>query len=384
LILKIPLAWFQLTRERVRLLVAIAGIAFADILIFVQLGFRDALVQSAIRLHEQLQADIVLVSPQSNALIDMATFSERRLYQVSGYTGVDSVSPLYLDFALWKNPVTRGARSIMVVGIDPEDKILKIPEVNQNLDQIKLSDVVLFDQDSRADFGPVADLFKEKGPLTTELAGHRIQVNGLFKLGASFAADGNIVTSDNNFLKIFPQREQGSVEIGLIRVEPGADIATVLGNIKSRLPNDVKALSLSEFFVFEQTYWLTRTPIGSIFTFGAVLGFMVGIVIVYQILYSNVADHLPEYATLKAIGYSDRYLLGIVFQEALLLAVLGFIPGFCISWAQYQFLKSVTLLPITMDTNRTILVLGLTILMCTISGAIAVRKLQEADPADIF
>lgn len=382
--MKTPLAWLQLTREKMRLLVAIAGIGFADILMFMQLGFRDALFESNITLHKHLQGDIFLISPQSTSVIAMKSFPSRRLYQTLGFEGVRSLNRVYLDFGLWKNPQTRGTRSILVLGFNPADSTLTLSGVTRNLETIKLPDVVLFDDTSRPEFGAIAQQFNRGEDVTTEVEGRRVRVGGLFTLGASFGADGNIVTSDLNFLRIFPRRAEGLIDIGIVRLEPGAELAEVLKNLRRGLPNDVKILSKEEFVAFEKNYWQAGTPIGFIFTLGTAMGFIVGTVIVYQILFTDVANHLPEYATLKAMGYTDRYLLIVVFQEALILAVLGYFPGFFLASGLYALTKSATNLPMVMTLSRAVMVLILTIIMCSFSGAIAVRKLQAADPADIF
>jgi len=367
-----------------RLFVALAGIGFADILMFMQLGFRDALFDSAVTLHKDLQGEIFLISPQSTATIAMKSFPSRRLYQTLGFDGVKSISPVYMDFALWKNPQTRGTRSILVLGFNPADSVLNVPGVASNLDTIKMPDVVLFDDASRPEFGPIPQEFNQGKDVTTEVASRRIRVGGLFTLGASFGADGNIVTSDLNFLRLYPEREKGLIDIGIIKLEPDADIKEVLKNLKRNLPKDVRILSKEEFIAFEKDYWQTSTAIGFIFALGTGMGFIVGIVIVYQILYTDVTDHLPEYATLKAMGYKNSYLLLVVFQEAIILAILGYFPGLSLALALYNLTKGATNLPIVMSLGRAVMVLILTIIMCCISGAIAVRKLQAADPADIF
>jgi putative ABC transport system permease protein len=382
--MRIPLAWLQLSRERMRLFVALAGIGFADILMFMQLGFRDALFESAVVLHKKLQGDIFLISPQSTSTIAMKSFPTRRLYQTLGFEGIKSISPVYLDFALWKNPETRGTRSILVLGFNPADSVLILPGVTDNLDTLKIADVVLFDDTSRPEFGLVAQEFNAGKDVTTEVGGRRIRVGGLFSLGASFGADGNIVTSDLNFLRLFPSREKGLIDIGIINLNPEADQKAVIKNLKQSLPKDVKILSKEEFIAFEKNYWQTGTAIGFIFTLGTGMGLIVGTVIVYQILYTDVADHLPEYATLKAMGYKNSYLLMVVFQEALILAVLGYLPGCSLAMGLYTLTRSATNLPMAMNIAKAVSVLIMTILMCTVSGAIAVRKLQAADPADIF
>ena len=382
--MKIPLAWLQLSRQKIRLMVAIAGIGFADILMFMQLGFRDALFDSAVTLHKNLEGDIFLISPQSTALIAMKSFPHRRLYQALGFKGVKSISPVYLELALWKNPETRGTRSIMALGFNPTDSILNVPGVKENLDNIKLADVVLFDQASRPEFGPIAKWFKEGKEVYTEVKGRRIKVGGLFTLGASFGADGNMITSDTNFLSLFSQRDKGLIDIGIVKLEAGVSVESVLANMRQSLPQDVRILSKEEFIQVEKHYWQTSTSIGFVFTLGTIMGFIVGIVIVYQILYTDVDDHLPEYATLKAMGYKNSYLLMVVFQEALMLAAVGYVPGFIVASGLYSLTRNATSLPMGMDFAKTTTVLTLTIVMCSVSGAIAVRKLQAADPADIF
>jgi putative ABC transport system permease protein len=382
---RIPLAWLQMTREKIRLLVALAGIAFACILMFMQLGFQDSLLESAIRFHVALKGEIFLVSPQSNALIAMNTFSQRRLYQALGFEGVRAISPVYVGFALWKNPQTRRTRSIFVVGVDPSADLLELPELTPDkLEEIKKADVVLFDRRSRSEFGPIPEWFEAGREVFTEVGNRRVQVGGLFKMGATFGADGTILTSDLNFLRIFPQRERGLVDIGVVQLQPGVDPQPLVQQMRALLPEDVRVLSRAEFIDMEQSYWEEGTAIGFIFGLGVAMGFIVGIVIVYQILYTDVSDHLAEYATLKAMGYTDTYLLGVVFQEAILLAGLGYIPAFALAVLLYDLTANATLLPIAMTFNRAVLVLLLAVSMCFISGAIAVRRLRAADPADIF
>ncbi|MFP4008876.1 MAG: ABC transporter permease DevC, partial [Spirulinaceae cyanobacterium] len=289
--MKTPLAWLQLSHERIRLVIALAGIAFADILMFMQFGFRDALYESAVTLHRKIEGDIFLLSPDSTALIAMDQFSQRRLYQVRGIDGVAEVHPIYLDFAIWKNPITAEPRGIMVIGINPESDILNLNGLKENKNQIKLEDTVLFDSASRPEFGPIPELFQEQGRFTTEAGGRKLTVGGLFELGASFGADGNLISSDINFLRLFENRDRGLIDVGVIELENTANLEVVLAQIRQQLPADVLVFSKEEFIAFEMAYWQESTAIGFIFTLGAGMGFIVGMVIVYQILYTDVANH---------------------------------------------------------------------------------------------
>lgn len=385
---KIPLAWLKLTRKKSRLLAAMAGIAFADVLMFMQLGFQDALYQSNTQLHKSLQGDLFLINPQSQTIAYMESFSRRRLYQARGFDSVESVNSFYVDFIRFKNPETRRNRTILFLGFNPNQQVLKLPGIPENLNKIKLPDVVLLDSASRPEFGTmvIAENLKKGKIVSTEMGGHKIKVGGLFKLGNSFAADGNLIASDLTFLRIFKfkNRNPEKIDLGLITLKPGADTQKVKANLVANLPKDVRVLTKQEFVDFEQEHWSSSTPIGFIFSLGVMMGFLVGAVIVYQILYTGVSDHLAEYATLKAMGYADRYFLGVVLQEALILAVLGYIPGLTLSVFLYYFAQNATLLPIVMNIYRASGVLISTIFMCSIASAFAIVKLRSADPADIF
>jgi putative ABC transport system permease protein len=382
---KTPLSWLQVTREKTRLLVALAGIAFADFIIFTQLGFRDALFDASVLPHYTLDTDLVLVNPQFNTLFAPKIISRDRLYQAERVAGIQSIDPLYIASGQWRNPETKLERTILVFGFDPSRPVFKIPAVNQHLEDLRMLNTVLYDRAGRPEFGPMADLLAKKPEVSVQVNRKEVRVVGIFTLGASFAADGNTITSDSTFLNLFPDRQPYQIDIGLVKLKPGVDASAVKNQLQALYPkNEVVVLTLKEFADREKTYWANGTAIGFIFGLGTAVGFIVGIVIVYQILYSDVSDHLPEYATLKAMGYGDSYLVGVLMQEALILAILGFIPGFVVSLGVYNLAAGATLLPIAMTTERAIEVLIMTIVMCGASGIVAMRRLQTADPADIF
>lgn len=379
-----PLGWLQLSREKSRLLVALSGIAFADVLMFMQLGFQAALYDSNTKLSRALDADIVLVSPQARNTQNLSTFSRRRLYQAKDVPGVKSAEAFYSNIITWKHPDTRKETSIQVIAFKPEQQALNLPEVNQQLDKTKLPDVVLFDRNSRGNYQNAIAQIEQGKVVTTEVERRTITIAGVFSLGASFGADGILVASDQTFLRLFPRREAVSINLGLIKLEPGYNPEQIATALKSHLPNDVRVLTHQQYIEFEESYWKQESPIGFIFGLGTGMAFVVGVVIVYQVLSTDVNSHMKEYATFKAMGYRNQYLLAVVFEEAVILAFLGFIPGFVLPIGLYQLAANATALPISMKLSRAVLVLTLTIIMCTISGAIATRKLQSADPADMF
>jgi putative ABC transport system permease protein len=114
------------------------------------------------------------------------------------------------------------------------------------------------------------------------------------------------------------------------------------------------------------------------------VGFLVGFAIVYQVLFSDVNNHLPQYATLKAIGYSDNYLRRLVLEEAVILSLLGYFPGAALAGALYMLTAQATSLPMHMAGERGLLIFVLTVAMCSFSGLVAMRKLKQSDPADVF
>jgi len=381
---RIPVAWRQLASERLRLAAAVAGITFASMLMLMQLGFREALLQSATLVHDRLDADLVLISPLYQYLVEATSFPDRRLVQALGAEGVEAVAPVYVTLAKWRNPETGRAFLVALIGFDITRPTLTMVDVRDHLGALALPDSVLVDAASRPDIGPVADWVRSGVPVVSEVNGRRVTVAGLFTLGTSFGVNGMIMTSDLNFVRMVPNRPLHMIDIGLIRLASGADPVQVRDHLRSVLPPDVRVLTRQEFADEEQAYWLNTSPVGFIFDLGTTMGLIVGAVIVYQILYTDISDHLPEYATLKAMGFSDRRLIGIVFHEAAILAVLGFLPGLLIAQGLYVMTRTQTNLPMLMTPARIIGVFALTVGMCMGSGALAARRLRSADPAEVF
>ncbi|KKZ14774.1 MAG: ABC transporter [Candidatus Synechococcus spongiarum 142] len=383
---RIPLAWCLLTRQPGRLAVALAGICFAGMLMFLQLGFRDALFDASITIHRLFNADVVLISSTSSSSISMEPFPKRRLFQAASWPEVEGISPVRWGLLVWKNPETGSPRGILAVGFDPDDDVLSLEGLAEQKKSLQLDQRVLYDRLSRPEFGPVEDWLKAGRTVSAEVRNIRVQVDGLVELGTSFGADGNLLTSNRTFNKLLGSADGSgtSIELGLIRLVPGADPKTVATTLKNALPNDIQVLTKQEFLAFEQDYWRSSTNIGFIFNLGAAMGLVVGAVVVYQILFSDVVDHLPEYATLKAMGYSSMDLVTVILQESLLLAGFGYIPAFLAGKGIYGFTRSATSLPIGMSSQMAIFVFAMIFIMCVISGLLAMGKLRDADPAEIF
>lgn len=381
-----PLAWLNLVHDRRRLLTSIGSVAFAVLLMFIFDGFKNALYDSQVQLLRQFNADIIIVSKLKYTMFVPEQFARRRLYQAQTFDGVIAAYPLYTNNADWKNIETRKTRSVRVLAFNPQDPALLLPEVQAQVKRLQAPETVLIDSKSRPELGPITP------GVVTELSNRKVEVVGNYSLGTDFAAgNGNLIMSDQNFLRYFTSvspekdpRSLGTVDIGLIKVAPGASAEALVQAMRQRLPKDVSIHTKQEFIDQELTYWQNSTTIGFVFTLLTSMSFVVGIILVYQILYTDVADHWAEYATLKAMGYRNVFLLGVVVQEALILSILGFIPGFCLSTLLYGATANATGLLMQMTPMRALSICLLTFGMCLVSGILAVRKVQTTDPAEVF
>ena len=380
-----PLGWLQLKAQKLRLVAAVTGIAFAVILIFVQLEFREALFVSAVRYHTAMDYDLAMLSPKTDFMVSSKQFPRGRLYQVLGFDGVESVTAVYMRLVSWRNPADpSNARNILAIGFDPSEPGFSRLLSAEQREAIKIPDQVIFDRRGRDEYGPVREMLDAGQRVSAEINDRRIAIAGMYQVGTSFGLDGGIITSDLNFLRILPTRKKSAIDFGLIKLEPGQDAAEVQARIREAIPMDVRVLTRQEFKDVEVQYWNKTTPIGYIFAFGAVMGLIVGLIIVYQILFSDVQDHLKEYATLKAMGYTHGYLRNVVLQEAIILAVLGFIPGMGIAHLVFTKGADATRLPLEMSVESAAGVFMLTLAMCAGSGLMALRKLRAVDPAEVF
>lgn len=379
---RIPLAWFNLTHDPARLLTSIGGVTFSVLLMLMFTGFKNALYDSQTYLLNQLNADLVIVDTLRNRIAAAETFERTRLYQAQNVEGVSAAYPLYIQLADWRNPETNQIRTVRVLAFNPSHDLLQLPDVQAQAAELRLPDTVLLDQKSRPEVGLLAV------GRSTEIQEQNVQIAGIVTLGTDFSsADGNVITSDRTFFELFRQtrpEQWDAVDVGLVKTAPGADISEIRAKLQAYLPDDVAILSREGFIQRERDYWQKNTSIGFVFTLMTGMGFVVGIVLVYQILYTDVADHWAEYATLKAMGYTNTYLLSVVLQEALLLSVLGFIPGLCIGGLFYATTANATGLLFQLTPGRVGTQFLLTLLMCLVSGIIAVRKVQSTDPAEVF
>lgn len=388
--MRVPLAWKNLIHRPARLVAAISGISFAVVLMFTQTGFRNALLDSTVKVIDDMDADILIINKGMYALPAQQRFSRQRIYQARSCPGVANAYPVYMEayYGRLKRPKHKG-HPIRVLAFDPGTPVFRHQASNHGVRQLDQPGTALIDSKSKAKFG-FADASLKKGDQESfELADRSLRLVGTFSLGTDFANDGNLIMSARNFAQYFPHRAEGAdplsvVDIGIVNVTPGASVAEVTKQLRALLPNDVTVLAKEDFSRREKGFWNDSTPIGYIFLVGTIMGFIVGVIICYQIIFTSVSDHIPEFATLKAMGYHRRYFMRVVLSESIYLSLLGFAPGLLISFVLYSGLANHTGLMMVLSVPRVALVYGLTLGMCVISGALAMRKVLSADPAELF
>ena len=381
---RLPIGWLQLSHSKGRLIAAVSGVAFANLLVFMQLGILGALNSSTVAPYSLLDADIIVSSQAGNTLTDSDNIAQVWMFQALSVSGVASASPIFIG----NLPITLvdgTSATLLTFGVDATKPDFVSPAIAKSLEQLTIENTALIDKGTRGVPADVIAGIIAGNPFSFEANGRTISAIATINVSGGFLADGMMVTSDQSFLRLFGARSSAAPNHILLQVDEGVSHEAVATRLRAVLPaQSVKIQTLPEAAGADLAFMSTQRPTGIIFGFGVFMGVLVGLVIVYQVLSTDVADHLREYATFKAMGYGNTFFLGIVFEEAIVLAIFGFIPGLIVSMGLYAGLVSVTGLPVEMDVGRAVLVFLGTLTACTISGAIATRRLARADPADLF
>jgi putative ABC transport system permease protein len=381
----VPLAWLNLTHNLKQTALSVAGIAFAVLLMFMETGFRNAMFDGQVQLINRLDADIFLISRAKATLMFQEPFARHRLEQARAAPDIQWAEPVYIehDAALWKNVSDGSLHDIRAVAFVPERCVFIDVEICRQAARLTVLDSVLFDRQSKAFFGP-----RTTGTVT-ELSQRTVRIVGTFALGTDFTHDGSVIMSAETFFHVFPdrrvaERAPGRVELGVIKLLPGSNPQHAAARLRQLLPLDVEVLTKQDYRNKESAFLEASTPIGYVFNLGTIMGFLVGAIICYQILFTDITNQLPQFATLRAIGYSDWTVALIVLRQAVGLSAISFVPGLIASRLLYALIAAITGLPLEMSLTRGAWVFCLTISMCVISGAIAVRKALALAPADLY
>lgn len=371
-------AWRILTHQKGRTALAIGGIFIAILLIFVELGFFIAVPQGGMLIYDHMRFDLLVASKRYVFQAESWQFPRAQLDQVRNNPDVAQATGVYLGGGKWQD-VEGGQRiDISVIGFDPRSNIFAVPDIETRKEVLERPDTVLIDSQTRSIFGPL-----QTGRIVT-IDGHRVALGGRYVLGTGFLGLGIVLANEANFFRIFAGRPRDAVNLGLVAVKPGADPEQVARALRGVLPADTQVLTRDELAAHEVAFWTTRTGTGLIFGSGLVVAFIVGIMILYQTLATQITRQLPQFAMLKAIGHTNRLLDGIVLIEAVLIMVLAFVPALGVALWVYSVIRSQTLLPVTMSATQLAGVFAVGLFMSAISAMLSLIRLRRADPAEIF
>lgn len=387
-----PLARKNLSHQPVRTAVSVGGIGFAILLMFMQLGFLGAVGDTATNVYRRLPGDLVLRSPEYLDVYDPRSIPEGVGKLVVSLPEVAAIRPIDLVITKWQNPGTNEFRAVAVMAIDPAQPALDLPEIEPLLSILHRPDHILVDRKSGADFGPADQ--KRFGPMdigrVTEVTGQSVRIAGTFEMGTGLAANGAILTSREGFKRIAPGGQQGRVSMLLVDLAPSVGDETGRNAILKRLEAVGGEAAATQVFTareavwWERWRWYAETPIGMIFAMGVALAIVVGGVICYMVLAADVISLLPEYATLKAMGYTNGFLTKVLMSQACWLAAIAFPPAILASLVLYAITSEIADVPINMTWLRIVIVLLMSLVMCSSAGVIALRKLIKAEPASLF
>jgi putative ABC transport system permease protein len=380
---RLPIGWLQLTHKRGRFFAALAGVAFANVLVFVQLGIMNSMATATLRPYEFFSADIMISAADANALAEGGNVARQWMLQAFADPDVSAGMGLFVGNAPWNRG--DGDITFTTFGVDPGQPGFLAPDIAAETALLPVHDIAIIDRLARGLPNEEAAAIRPQTPLSFETQGRTLTAVDTFAGGGGFGGDGYMFVSDQTFLSMFASRSSAAPDHILLRLRPGADVAAVAARLRALISdNSLRIRSFADAAQEDLRYQQTQRPTGVIFGFGVLIGVLVGLVIVYQVLSADVADHLREYATFKAMGYGPRFFLGIVIEEALVLGVLGFLPGLAVGTAILTVMGAVTTLPLAMTPGMAVLVLAGTVVFSVLSGAIATRRLAAADPADLF
>ncbi len=374
----IPLAWKNVIHKKVRTVVAVAGVAFSILMIFLQLGFFGSVENTAKSVFDQFKFDLVMISPNYRWIAETSHFPKSRIYQGEALDEVRKIEPIFTEYSKWKNAETGMLSKLLVFGFDPRGYPFKNSEIKKNLSEIQKPDTLLIDRLSLPAFGP-----KDIG-LKTEIENRKISIGGQFTWGIGFSADGAVVMSDQNFLRLFPKKSLNNIGLALVTLQDGVSLERGKKILIETFPTDVDVYTRTEIGEKEFDFWLKVTATGPMFGAGVIITFLVGMVVLYQILSTEIMDNIKEYATLKAMGYKNAYFTQTVLKHGALIAILGYLPALGLSFFLYDVTRAATNLPIYMTETRALFVFILSVLMCSISGYLSLGKIRLADPGELF
>lgn len=371
----LTLAFRNLFHDRVRLIVTLVGILFSIVLIAVQLGLYLGARTMIIQTIDRADGDVWIMAYGTKNFEEAQPISARERFTALSTPGVAKAIPLIASFTDWKKP-TGGSTLAVIVGSDIEHGGLAPWNVSDgDVSAMGARDAVFIDKTYLEELG-----VKGLGD-TAEVGGSRVRITGLTDGIRSFTVTPYVFTTMSRARQLL-QMPADKITYVLVKVEPGIDPEVVRDALKPKVP-DGEVLTKSEFRTRSLNHWLFATGAGIALIGGAVLGLVVGTVIVAQTLYSSTKDHLNEFATLRALGSSSGYIHKVILAQAALSAGLGYALGMTIALLIVWYTEN-TALPIMMTPGLAFLLFALTVFMCAVSAIAAINKVTKIDPVMVF
>ena len=371
------LAWRILVHEKGRTALAFAGVFIAILLVFIELGFFIAVPQGGMLVYDHMRFDLLLVSTDYQFQAQPWQFPRARLTEAASVAGVAKATPIYFAGGSWQD-LNGGSRlDVFLIGCDPSANPFRVDGIESQANMLAENDTMLVDDSTRSIFGPL-DIGRR-----VDVDGRHMVVGGTYHLGTGFLGIGVALMDEANFFRV-THRRNDPVNLGLVTLAPNADKAKTADALRQKLGNDVQVFTRAELTDHENAYWTTRTSVGLIFGSGLIVSLIVGLMVLYQTLATQIARHLPEFATMKAIGYGDASLAAVVTIESIIVVVAAFIPASLAAMAVYALIRSETLLPVTFSASNVGLVFAAVLIMSAGSALLSLSALRRADPAEIF
>ena len=374
----VVLAWRILTHQKGRTALALVGIFMAILLVFIQLGLFYAVPQGGMLLYDNIWFDLLLVSDQYEYQAQPGAFALNRLNRVRAAPDVAAITPIYFAVAKWKAGQGGVWPDVFVIGFDPARHVFSPAGIDRQMTALERADTILVDSATRPIFGPLTP------GRVVDLGDRAMTIGGQYMLGTGFMGLGVALASEPNFARLFPGHGLSEVNLGPIRLKPGADPGRVAGDLRKLLGAGTQVFTRRELAAHETGYWTTRTSVGLIFGSGLLISVVVGIMVVYQIVSTQVSRQLPQFAALKAIGYGDGALAATVAVMSLLIVAAAFAPALAAATWVYRVIRQETLLPVTMTPGHAAAVLAAALAMAAIAALLALGGLRRADPVDVF
>jgi putative ABC transport system permease protein len=238
-------------------------------------------------------------------------------------------------------------------------------------------DVAIIDDSSKPIFGG-------RPGAVVEINDRTIEIVDSYTLGRGFVSPCIVIVSDQNFFRLYPEQFNNQIHLGFIRVKQGQSIEATVERLRQLMPADTVVYARDDFMQHEINYWMTSTSTGLVFGFGVGVAAVVGCAILFQTLSTLIRRNLPEYATLKAMGFEDRQLTYIVLAQALIIVVAAYVLSIPATYGLYGVARDATGLPIRMTIERMVAVFAMTMIVCLLASSMSLRALRKADPVDLF